>query len=97
MPAVRLNPKTSRVRISLLIAEPGESDTFRASVQNLNDDAQIWSSGPVKLQKNKGRAGLQLNIPAKILKRADYQISLSAQSADDSFEEIETYYFRVLK
>ncbi|HEV7905822.1 MAG TPA: hypothetical protein VGO96_18425 [Pyrinomonadaceae bacterium] len=88
---ISLPPETREVRLRLDLAT-AEYSSYRAVLQN--------SDGQDLLTERRLPAGggkfVQLNVPAKLLKRGDYQVLLSGVNPSGEAEEIDNYYFRVL-
>jgi hypothetical protein len=89
---VSVPPDAREVRIRLDLAA-ADYRSYRAVLQTVEGREVFPSRG---LRASAGMF-LQLRIPAKLLTPGDYQIRLSGVSPSGEAEEIDSYYFRVLK
>lgn len=97
MKKVNLPASAKNLNLRLLI-ETGETyKSFRAIVKTINEGAEIWSKTNLKAVGKGKQRSLSINIPANILQRADYELILSGTNENGELEEIDSYYFSVLK
>lgn len=89
---VSVPPGTREVRIRLDLAT-AEYRSYRAVLQTVDGREMLTSQG---LRAGRGMF-VQLHILAKLLTPGDYQIRLSGMNPSGEAEEIDSYYFRVLK
>lgn len=94
---LKLSPAIRTFRLNLLLKSEGEYKSFRAVLKTLDDDKEVWSGATSKSRGKGAKRSVSLEIPAKIFKRADYELTLFGQAASGEKEEINTYYFGILK
>lgn len=94
---VTLSPSVKNVQIRLLLKTEETYKNFRAVLKKVDDETQIWTSADLKFQGSGKNKNLLINIPAKILDRTDYEISLLGVTENGETEEITSYYFSVVK
>lgn len=94
---VKLSRSAKNVPIRLLLKNESDYKTYRASLKLLDDQIQIWTSADLILQRGDKNKRLSINIPANILRQADYEISLSGTTANGETEDITSYYFSTVK
>ena len=109
--AVVLTPGLTREggetkRISIL---PGiETVQFRLELSAINyqtyrvvlltsESADVWSRENLKPETLAGEKFLRVSLPAKTLRRDDYQIKVSGWLGDGNYEDIGRYPFRVVE
>lgn len=96
-PMKRINVPASakhlRITLRLEIEEPNQS--YRAILRTVDQGAEIWTSPPLKAEGKEAKKKVSLNIPAHLLKRGDYEISLLKVTESGDAEELENYYFGV--
>ncbi len=85
---IKLTPEIKTLNLSL--KSNAETQNYRVVIRAIDDDREVWTGSVQK----KDKKTILLNIPARILQRADYEISLI--NPNDN-QEIESYYFSVLK
>jgi hypothetical protein len=90
MPKAKLGPETKTLNLTLSIKKGVEAEGIKIIVRDVDSGGQVWGSSA----KLGNRKSLSLNVPAKNLKRGDYEIVL-INSADN--EELDSYYFSVDK
>jgi hypothetical protein len=86
----------SQVRLQLKSQRPASYQSYRAVLQTL-DGRELWS-------RNLARSGLiapgqtiMVSLPAKRLPAGDYILALRGQTPDGKVEEIDEYYFSVVR
>jgi hypothetical protein len=82
---------TDLVRLQMVIAN-GDSRRFQASIRAVGG-SQVWSRRSLK----PGSGAITVNVPADKLPMNDYILTLSATNPTGETEEINRYFFRVLK
>lgn len=92
MKKVSVPPSAREVRIQLDLAT-ADYRRYRAVLLTVEGREVLPFQG---LRAGRGRF-VQLNIPAKFLTPGDYQIRLSGVNPSGEADEIDSYYFRVLK
>jgi hypothetical protein len=83
------------VRLQLLITAREYPD-YRATLQS-SEGAEIWVKDNLKPGADDGKSYITLDVPARLLKRDDYQVKLSGHAAEDRYEEVNRYPFRVVE
>jgi hypothetical protein len=86
-PKVKLTPDTKTLNLTLSVKKGSEAENIKIVVRSVSG-GQIWSSSAKPNQKK----SIFLSLPAKNLKRGDYEILTSADG-----EELDSYYFSVEK
>jgi hypothetical protein len=91
-----LPPTASQVRLQLKLQRPVSYPRYRAVLQTL-DGVELWS-------RNLARAGaiapgqtVVASLPAKHLPPGDYILALKGQTTDGKVEEIDDYYFSIVR
>ena len=85
---IKLTPDIKTLKLSL--KSKAETQNYRVIIRAIDDDREVWTG----FVQKKNKKTISLNVPAQILQRADYEISLINQNDN---QEIESYYFSVLK
>ncbi|HUS09452.1 MAG TPA: hypothetical protein VMZ30_03215 [Pyrinomonadaceae bacterium] len=88
-----LPPATGTVQLRLVVTSD-EDQSYRAELLN-SERTSVLVFNDLKPQNQNGERLIQFAIPARILKRDDYQVRLSIRRSDGSYEEIPSYQFRV--
>jgi hypothetical protein len=89
---VSLLPDTREVRIRLDLAKGGYR-SYRTALRT-SDGREVWTARGLRAT---GAKFVQVNIPAGLLTPDDYQILLSGVASSGKTEELDSYYFRVLR
>jgi hypothetical protein len=90
-PALNL-PKGEQDVVRLqLVLKPDQTGPYRAELVT-SEGSSVFSAEALK--PNDSRAGIDFDIPARLLKTGDYQIRLS-RGNEGSRESLASYYFRV--
>ncbi len=87
---ISIPAEIKQVQFQLELARPAASGNYRA-VLNTPERTGVWS-GAASLTVNKA----VVTVPAQALPRGDYTLELQA-NRNAVWEEIETYYFRMLR
>ena len=93
---IKLSPSIKTLRLSLLLKNAGEFQSYRATLNNV-DEGEVWTGSTSKVRGKGAKKSVSVSIPAGILKRGDYELMLSGVTANGEAEEIPSYYFSVLK
>jgi hypothetical protein len=93
---VKLSAGVKTLNLNLLLKNVGEYQSYRASVSNI-DEGEIWTGATSQPRGKNAKRSASISIPAEILKRADYELTLSGIKPNNEAEEITTYYFSVVK
>jgi hypothetical protein len=97
MKKVNLTPDIKNVRIHLLLTSEEDYKAYSASLKTINDGQEVWATPKLKIRgKGKNKVST-INISTKILQRTDYELSLNGINENGDTEEIDSYYFSVLK
>lgn len=90
-----VSPPASAAVVELRLALAGGGyETYRAVIQKLDDPAR-FAVPNLRASVAEGRMAIHLKVPARLLTRGDYQLSLSGVSADGKAEEVGEYNFQV--
>ncbi len=92
---VKLSPAATELRMSLILKNVGEYTSYNTVVSLVDNDQIIQSKTGLKPSGKGSARQLNLNIPAKSLKRADYEIILNGTTKTGQIEPITSYYFSV--
>lgn len=93
MPRVDLKPPVETLLLGLTLKDSEDYKSFSVTVDSIDTGHTIWSRSNLKANKGK----LHLNIPAEVLMRTDYEITLTGTTNAGELEEITRYYFSVNK
>lgn len=93
---IKLSPNIKTLKLNLSLKNQEEYKNYRATLNNI-DKGEVWTGATSKVRGKGAKRMLSLTIPAEILQRADYELSLFGVTANGETEEITTYYFTVLK
>jgi hypothetical protein len=83
-----------QVRLQLTIRRAGEYTSYRAALQTI-DGAPVWNQ--VARKANPSGKAVVVNLPGNLLKSGDYKLALTGLTAAGNVEEIDNYYFSVVK
>ena len=97
MKQIRLAPAIKSLQLRLLSEIGVDFKSYRATLKTLDESVEIWKSGDLQIRGTGAKKSFSITIPAKLLQRADYEISLVGINASGETEEITNYYFSVLK
>jgi hypothetical protein len=92
---VEIHRGTSRVRLELY-PEKTDHENYRAELRT-REDKRIWVGNKLKLRKTPSGDQVIVYLPATILSKGDYILTLHSTADDGEQERAGTYYFRVLK
>lgn len=90
---ISLTPDKDGVQLRLALPA-GDYQKYRAEI-NSAQGTRVWTSADLSPQQPAEERLIVLNVPANVLSRDDYQVRLSGQIADSSFEDVASYTFRV--
>ena len=96
MSRVNLSPSVKNLRLSLLLETEEKYQSYRASLKTVNEGTEIWSASNLTARGKGKQQRILLNVPAKILQRADYELVINGINQNGE-AEIDSYYFSVLK
>ncbi len=97
MSRVKLSSSVKNLQLRLLLKGEENYKGYRATLKTVDEGNEVWTSSELKARGKGAKKSISLNIPAKILQRADYELSLVGITANGETEEITGYYFSVLK
>lgn len=86
---LNLTSPTDAVRLQLDLAA-NDYPTYRAVLQTPDGD-EVWSARGLKSQAVRDRRTVIVRVPAELLKRGDYNLTLGGETADGSVEVINEY------
>jgi hypothetical protein len=86
---------TSRVRLELY-PEKTDHENYRAELRT-REDKRIWVGNNLKLRKTSSGDQVIVSLPATILSKGDYILTLRSTADDGEQERAGTYYFRVVR
>lgn len=94
---VNLSPSARNLQLSLLLETGEQYQSYRAALRTVNEGTEIWSTSNLKARGKGTKQSISITIPANILQRADYELLLVGTTQNGDAEEIDSYYFSVLK
>lgn len=97
MNQVKLSRSATTLQMSLRLKNVGEYASFGTIVSDVDTDQTILSKSGLKPRGSSRSKRVLLNIPAKDLRRADYEITLTGTNKAGETEQITRYYFSVIK
>jgi hypothetical protein len=83
--------------VQLQLAVPDTPYQSYQATLRVTDGAELFTVGDLSAQQIVAGRLLNLRLPARILKPADYTLSVSARSTEGRAESVADYYFRVLR
>jgi hypothetical protein len=88
--------ETTAVLLKMRVEKP-DGHSFQASLRTV-DGGQIWSKSGIKARsQDKSGLTVSLSIPANKIPPSDYVLTLSATNKANELEEVNRYFFRVIK
>lgn len=97
MQSVTLNENTRLLSVQLKIKPQYEYMSYQAILKNIETDAEIWKSRPLKARGKGVSKTVLFQLPVNNLQNADYDIILEGINENGIKEPIDDYYFRVVK
>lgn len=97
MNRVVLEPTVRSLNLRLTLKDVDEYKSFGLTVRSVDDDKTILTRSGLAAFGKGAKRGITINIPARSLQRADYEVSLSGVADKGETEEIKKYYFSVDK
>ncbi len=88
---ITISRETDLIRLRMKIEE-GDGRTHQATIQTV-EGVQVWNRRSLKLQSG----AVSVNVPANKLPLGDYILTLSALTPTGEPEEINRYFFRVVR
>lgn len=93
---LRIPKEINAVLLKMKVQEP-DGRSFQASLRTV-EGAQIRVGGAIKARaKQKNGFTVSVSIPANKIPTGDYILTLSARNKANESEEINRYFFRVIK
>ena len=92
---VKLSKSTQLLRLDLDLVEASYR-SYGAEVQTV-EGKTVWSRPSLKARRTRSGRTLSIMLPASIVTRSDYLVSLSGAMPDGTLEKIDSYYFRVVR
>ena len=92
---VEILPATSHLRLELY-PEKTDHETYRAELRT-REDERIWIGNNLKLRRTTLGDQVIVNLPATILSKGDYVLTLHSIADEGDQERAGTYYVRVVK
>ncbi len=90
---ITIPPGTGSVQLQLVLTSD-EDQTYRAELLTSDRDS-VLVNDDLKPEATTGHKVISVTVPAKLLKRDDYRVNLSRKLPNGSYEDIDTYVFRV--
>jgi hypothetical protein len=92
-----LAPQVKHLRLQLDVRRIGNYQTYRAELKTVEGGEIFHQDGLKAKPTGSGRKAIIWNLPARIFNDGDYKIVLTGLNTDGSFDDLDTYYFSVLK
>lgn len=97
MQSVRLTESTRLLSLQLKLKPAFEYMSYQATLRNIENDAEVWKSHLLKARGNGKNKTVSFQLPVNNLQNAQYEISLEGINENGTREQIDDYYFRVVK
>ncbi|HWP42521.1 MAG TPA: hypothetical protein VNO14_04750, partial [Blastocatellia bacterium] len=92
---LKIPPGTDLVRLRLGV-EQQDARRFQVSIRT-DTGRQVWRQESIKPHRGGAGAAITINIPASRLALGDYILTLSAVNETGEPEEVNRYFFRVIR
>lgn len=89
-------PGVSLVQFQLSLSKRDEYGSYRAVLHTASGD-EVWSQIGIKAHRQGSGKTVLLQIPARLLARRDYVLTLSGVTASGEVEDLNDYSFRVVE
>lgn len=89
-------PGVSLVQFQLSLSKRDEYGSYRAVLRTASGD-EVWSQIGIKAHRQGSGKTVLLQIPARLLARRDYVLTLSGVTASGEVEDLNDYSFRVVE
>lgn len=89
-------PGSQRVRLRLTLKRAADYQSYRAVLQTL-DGAARWQQNLPRPKSSAAGQAIVVNLPARLLPPGDYVLALQGQTPGGVLEEIDEYYFNVVR
>ncbi|MBC7932252.1 MAG: hypothetical protein H7Z38_16975 [Rubrivivax sp.] len=94
---VELPPDADTVNLLLSGLGEGEYKNYRAVVSSVGGGELLSREGLVAREHGGNAPAVELRFPARLLEEGDYILHLSGHTGGGAYEEVQDYFFRVLK
>ena len=91
-----LTETTRRVRLQIGIEPEDQYSRFRVELR-AQGGQQVWAEDNLRARPIRGGRAVVLNLPARILKAGEYELTLEGVTDEGRTEEVGYYYFDVRK
>ena len=88
---ITISREIGLIRLQIKI-EKGDSQRFQAAIRTV-EGAQVWNQRSL----NPRSGAISVNVPANKLPLDDYILTLSALTSTDETDEVNRYFFRVIR
>jgi hypothetical protein len=86
------------LRLQLDLKRPGDYRSYRAALRRETPDGpELWSQDLSRVRSTASGRAVVVNLPAKLLPEGVYVITLSGRTRGGELEEIDDYYFNVVR
>ena len=89
-------PKETNAVLLKMSIDDANGRSFQATLRTV-EGAQIWSRSAIKPRAQQNGSTIAVSIPASKIPSSDYILTLSAINKANELEEINRYFFRVIK
>jgi len=93
--SIRIPPGTDSAQLQLALSSE-RHQTYRAEVLS-SDRTSVLVKEALKPETIAGKKVINVTVPARLLKRDDYRVKLSGSLPNGSYEDIDSYTFRVIE
>lgn len=90
---ITITKDTNIIRLQLQLKRAGVYKNYKIALSNVDDGNAVFNRSNLKA----ARVSVTVQIPVTNLKNGDYEIILQGITANGDAEEIDDYYFRVVK
>ncbi len=90
-----LPPDARLVRLKLDL-ESDQHKVYRAVLRTV-EEQEIWTRSGLKPESTRSGRGVVIRLPAGLLSKRDYILTLSGLTAEGTLEDVGEYYFRIVR
>ena len=87
---------TNRVRLQLSLKRTSEHRSYRAVLRTL-EGVEVWNRSGLPARPASSGQAIILQLPTTLLAAGDYELALQGMTPSGSYEDVDEYYFRIVK
>jgi hypothetical protein len=95
-PHVALPPTADRLRIQLDLGDAGGYERYRAAILTAEGE-QVWSQDQLSAARAGPAPAVVIELPARLLPRGDYEVTLLGLIPAHEPERVGSYYFSITR